>query len=83
MAINNLDNKISDVLEPSSVLFMNPIDINKNQLKMYDNYDGNHRPQRVRAGPTRIWPTLNSTKIAGIQYNRVLSIINLTLYNVL
>jgi hypothetical protein len=41
MAINNLDNKISDVLEPSSVLFMKPIDINKNQLIMYDNYDGN------------------------------------------
>jgi hypothetical protein len=31
MAINNLDNKNSDILEPSSVLFMKPIDINKNQ----------------------------------------------------
>ena len=41
MAINNLDNKNSDVLEPSSVLFMKPIDINKNQLIMYDNWDGN------------------------------------------
>ena len=41
MAINNLDNKNSDVLEPSSVLFMKPIDINRNQLIMYDNYDGN------------------------------------------
>ena len=41
MAINNLDNKNSDVLEASSVLFMKPIDINKNQLIMYDNYDGN------------------------------------------
>jgi len=41
MAINNLDNKNSDVLEPSSVLFMKPIDINKNQLIMYDNIDGN------------------------------------------
>lgn len=41
MAINNLDNKNSDILEPSSVLFMKPIDINKNQLIMYDNVDGN------------------------------------------
>jgi hypothetical protein len=41
MAINNLDNKNSDVLEASSVLFMKPIDINKNQLIMYENYDGN------------------------------------------
>ena len=41
MAINNLDNKNSDVLEPTSVLFMKPIDINKNQLIMYDNIDGN------------------------------------------
>ena len=41
MAINNLDNKNSDVLEASSVLFMKPIDINKNQLIMYDNIDGN------------------------------------------
>jgi hypothetical protein len=41
MAINNLDNKNSDILEPTSVLFMKPIDINKNQLIMYDNIDGN------------------------------------------
>ena len=41
MAINNLDNKNSDILEPSSVLFMKPIDINRNQLIMYDNIDGN------------------------------------------
>ena len=41
MAINNLDIKNSDVLEPSGVLFMKPIDINKNQLIMYDNIDGN------------------------------------------
>ncbi len=45
--------------------------------------DVGHRPQRVRAGPTGIWPTLNSPKIAGIQYYRVLNIINLKLYNVL
>jgi hypothetical protein len=36
MAINNLDNKNSDVLEPSSVLFMKPIDMNKNQFIIYD-----------------------------------------------
>ena len=41
MALNNLDNKNSDVFEPSSVLFMKPIDIQKNQLIMYDNIDGN------------------------------------------
>jgi hypothetical protein len=41
MPINNLDNKNSDILEPTSVLFMKPIDINKNQLIMYDNIDGN------------------------------------------
>ena len=41
MAINNLDYKNSDILEPSSVLFMKPIDINRNQLIMYDNIDGN------------------------------------------
>ena len=41
MSINNLDNKNSDVFEPSSVLFSKPIDINKNQLIMYDNIDGN------------------------------------------
>ncbi len=41
MAINNLDIKNSDILEPSSVLFMKPIEINKNQLIMYDNWDGN------------------------------------------
>jgi len=41
MSLNNLDNKNSDILEPTSVLFMKPIDINKNQLIMYDNYDGN------------------------------------------
>ena len=41
MPINNLDNKNSDVFEPSSVLFTKPIDINKNQLIMYDNGDGN------------------------------------------
>ena len=41
MSINNLDNKNSDVFEPSSVLFMKPIDINRNQLIMYDNIDGN------------------------------------------
>jgi hypothetical protein len=41
MSINNLDNKNSDILEPSSVLFMKPIDINRNQLIMYDNIDGN------------------------------------------
>jgi len=41
MAINNLDNKNSDIFEASSVLFMKPIDIQKNQLIMYDNIDGN------------------------------------------
>ena len=41
MLTNNLDNKSSDVLEPSSVLFTKPIDINRNQLIMYDNIDGN------------------------------------------
>jgi hypothetical protein len=41
MQINNLDNKNSDILEPSSVLFMKPIDIQRNQLIMYDNWDGN------------------------------------------
>jgi len=41
MAINNLDNKNSDVLEPTSVLFMKPIDIQRNQLIMYDNWDSN------------------------------------------
>ncbi len=41
MAINNLDNKNSDIFEPSSVLFMKPIDIQRNQLITYDNYDGN------------------------------------------
>ncbi len=41
MAIDNLDNKNSDILEPSSVLFMKAIDINKNQLIMYDHWDGN------------------------------------------
>ena len=41
LPINNLDNKSSDVLEPSSVLFTKPIDIQKNQLIMYDNGDGN------------------------------------------
>jgi hypothetical protein len=41
MPINNLDNKNSDVFEPSSVLFTKPIDIQKNQLIMYDNGDGN------------------------------------------
>ena len=41
MPINNLDKKNSDILEPTSVLFMKPIDINKNQLIMYENYDGN------------------------------------------
>jgi hypothetical protein len=41
MSINNLDNKNSDILEPSSVLFMKPIDINRKQLIMYDNIDGN------------------------------------------
>jgi hypothetical protein len=39
--INNLDNKNSDTFEPSSVLFTKPIDINRNQLIMYDNIDGN------------------------------------------
>ena len=41
MSINNLDNKNSDIFEPSSVLFMKPIDIQRNQLITYDNYDGN------------------------------------------
>lgn len=41
MPINNLDNKNSDILEASSVLFTKPIDIQKNQLIMYDNIDGN------------------------------------------
>jgi hypothetical protein len=41
MQINNLDNKNSDVLEPTAVLFMKPIDIQRNQLIMYDNWDGN------------------------------------------
>jgi hypothetical protein len=41
LPINNLDNKYSDTFEPSSVLFMKPIDINRNQLIMYDNIDGN------------------------------------------
>jgi len=33
--------KNSDVLEPTSVLFMKPIDIQRNQLIMYDNWDSN------------------------------------------
>ena len=41
MPINNLDNKNSDTFEASSVLFTKPIDINRNQLIMYDNIDGN------------------------------------------
>ena len=41
MSINNLDNKNANYFEPSSVLFMKPIDIHKNQLIMYDNIDGN------------------------------------------
>lgn len=41
MPINNLDNKNSDIFEASSVLFTKPIDIQKNQLIMYDNIDGN------------------------------------------
>ena len=41
LPINNLDNKYSDTFEPSSVLFIKPIDINRNQLIMYDNIDGN------------------------------------------
>jgi hypothetical protein len=41
MAINNLDNNNSDVLEQSSVLFIKPFDLNKNRLIMYDNWDGN------------------------------------------
>jgi DNA polymerase III delta prime subunit len=41
VSINNLDNKNSDVLEPTSVLFMKPIDIQRNQLIMYDNWDSN------------------------------------------
>ena len=41
MPINNLDNKNSDIFEASSVLFTKPIDINRNQLIMYDNIDGN------------------------------------------
>ena len=41
MPINNLDNKNSDTFEVSSVLFTKPIDIQKNQLIMYDNGDGN------------------------------------------
>ena len=41
MPINNLDNKNSDVFEPSSILFMRPIDIDRNQLTMYDNIHGN------------------------------------------
>ena len=39
MSINNLDNKNVNYFEPSSVLFMKPIDIHKNQLIMYDNID--------------------------------------------
>ncbi len=42
-----------------------------------------HQWQRVLAGPTAIWPTLNSPKIAGIQYYSVLNIMILKLYNVL
>ena len=41
MSINNLDNKNTNFFEPSSVLFMKSIDINKDQLIMYDNIDGN------------------------------------------
>ncbi len=45
-----------------------------------------HQWLRVRAGPTAIWPTLNSPKIAGIQYYSVLNIIifnYIMFYNVL
>ena len=41
MAINNLDNKNTNIFKQSSVLFMKPINIHKNQLIMYDNIDGN------------------------------------------
>ena len=41
MSINNLDNKNANYFGPSSVLFMKPIDIHKNQLIIYDNIDGN------------------------------------------
>ena len=40
MNINNLDNK-NGVFQPSSIIFMKPLDINRNQLIMYDNYDAN------------------------------------------
>ncbi len=39
MPINNLDDKNSDRFEIS--IFMKPVDINRNQLIMYDNMDGN------------------------------------------
>ena len=41
MSINNLDNKNANYFEPSSVLFMKPIDIHNNQLILYNNIDGN------------------------------------------
>jgi len=40
MNINNLDNR-NGVFQPSSIIFMKPLDINRNQLIMYDNYDAN------------------------------------------
>jgi hypothetical protein len=40
MNINNLDNR-NRVFQPSSIIFMKPLDINRNQLIMYDSYDVN------------------------------------------
>jgi hypothetical protein len=40
MSINNLDNR-NGVFQPSSIIFLKPLDINRNQLIMYDNYDSN------------------------------------------
>jgi hypothetical protein len=53
------------------------------QTNSFQSNPVNHQWQQVRAGPTAIWPTLNSPKIAGIQYYSVLNIIILKLYNVL
>ena len=40
MSINNLDNR-NGVFKPSSIFFMKPLDINRHQLIMYDNFDAN------------------------------------------
>jgi hypothetical protein len=49
MPINNLDNKNSDVFEPSSVLFTKPIDIQKNQCKMKEDSISNRHSFYIKS----------------------------------